>query len=1000
MIDEAKTSPACQLSNKEPTDHGALANAQGIRILQGQQYLMLTDPSVCYRVEAGYVSVYLVQIAACQPAGPRRYLFNCHEGSALYGGVVTHDSQTHALMAVAIEECQVQEIYLVDSNNEVPPLPAGLLDAMQTWCSQMTGRMLEAAPAQFSERIEPAVPFQFSQGQVFRPVTNGIGLLRLDSGGLRPLGLDFLDRTSAEEPLVLTGDFWFRVQSEQVAGNFIPVADTAGIDPVVMAGVAALTQIYIRFHLHFEALTQEAERCRFARLEILCGEERRQTVNLLRLDKRRNPRTFMPRESPLLGAMDVIGRYLGLEIVADTHLLARPSRDDQVDAITRASGTRTRHVRLLGTWWKDDVGHLLCFRKGTGAPVALVNEAYWLGMVRRYEVVDGETGERQIFTPEMADGLDEVAYAFLRPLPVSDKVSFADLGRFTYMPFLKDFRLMFLLSLISALLGIFMPIANFMMTDKVIPDANRDLMWDLALGLSAMSMGLFFFGLSTGLVSIRVKSQLTAHLQSAIMDRLLRLPLRFFRRYPSGDLLNRAMMISEISAGFSMTVVGAILGLFSTLMMLAMCFYYSAKLAFLALIAAVLTSIFSLTFSFLIRKKALGLEIKSGELFGFVVQMVNGVTKLQIAGADGRALNQWAQRYGEQMNESYAIAKLGQWSGLINMIIQTSSTIALYYLAGSMVAETAALQALNPLTPPLLTIGTFFAVQGAFGAVVGGIVSFFASFLTLHQQYAKRELVRPILEEPVEGGGGKVDPGRLDGLIEMNQITFRYHPDGPLILRDVSLKILPGEFVALVGPSGSGKSTILKLLLGFDFPESGKILFDKKDIADLDMLAVRRQVGVVLQDGKINAGTLYHAICGASQMSMDEAWEAAEAAGFAEDIRSFPMGMHTLLSEGATTLSGGQRQRLLIARALATKPRLVFFDEATSALDNRTQAIVTESLRQRRVTRVVVAHRLTTVMDADRIYVLEKGEVTEEGNFEELMAQQKLFYRMASRQLA
>ncbi|MBF0311241.1 MAG: NHLP bacteriocin export ABC transporter permease/ATPase subunit [Magnetococcales bacterium] len=969
----------------------------GVSLLPSQQYLLLDEAACCHRVLEGALAIYRVRVENGLPVGARRHLFTCLEGKVLHGVALEHEGARHVLMAVATEACRLLRIELPAADAPVVTVEEGLLDGFQGFASLLADRLLEGVETPYAEKVEVAVPFQFAEGQCFRSAGHGFSLLRLDSGVVRPLDLEPLDRS---EPLATTGSLWFRAMTP-VKGMFHPFTEETVDLFALSSGVAALGQAFLRHSLQLEAQSRTVERQRFAQLEALGREEERRTVALLRPGQRHDPRLFVPRETPLLGAMGVIGGYLGLRMVAEPEALTRHSgRDEQVGVVCHASGTRFRRVRLLGTWWRDDVGQLLAFRKANGAPVALINEGYFLGLARRYEVVDGESGQRQPLTPEMAEEFDEVAYAFLRPLPLTGKLSFAQLSRFTYLPFLGEVRLMLLLSLVSGLLGIFMPVANFMMTDRVIPDANRELMTDLAVGLMAMSMGIFLFGLSSGLVSIRFKSQLTAHLQVAVMDRLLRLPLRFFRRFPSGDLLNRAMMISEISAGFSMNTFGAVLGLLSTLIMLGVCFYYSAKLAFLALVAALVTSVFSLSFSFIIRKKALNVELKSGEEFGFVVQMVNGVSKLQIARAEGRALNQWAARFGEQMKEEQAIDELEHWSGLINLVIQSGSTIALYYLAGGMVAETAALQAINPLTPPLLTIGTFFAVQGAFGSVVGGIVSFFATFINIHQLYAKQELVRPILDEPVEGGTCKTDPGRLDGQLQLARVTFRYSGDGPRVLHEVSLKVQPGEFMALVGPSGSGKSTILKLLLGFEFPESGQILFDKKDISDLDMLLVRRQVGVVLQDGRINAGTIYHAISGASSLSMDEAWEAAEAAGFAEDIKAFPMGMHTLLSEGATTLSGGQRQRLLIARALATKPRIVFFDEATSALDNRTQAIVTESLRQRKITRVVVAHRLTTIMDADRIYVLDKGEVVEEGNFEELMARKGLFQRMASRQLA
>lgn len=228
---------------------------------------------------------------------------------------------------------------------------------------------------------------------------------------------------------------------------------------------------------------------------------------------------------------------------------------------------------------------------------------------------------------------------------------------------------------------------------------------------------------------------------------------------------------------------------------------------------------------------------------------------------------------------------------------------------------------------------------------------------------------------------------------------FRYSKDGPLILNDVSLKIRPGEMVALAGASGSGKSTIFRLLLGFEMPESGSILYDSHDLNDLAIPAVRRQVGVVLQAGRLSAGSIFQLIAGTGNHTLDEAWDAATKAGLREDIEAMPMQMHTVIGDGGTTLSGGQRQRLFIARALIKKPRIILFDEATSALDNKTQATVADSLGKLRATRIVIAHRLSTIQGADRIIVMHGGKVVESGNFEELMKLNGYFATLARRQL-
>ncbi len=243
-------------------------------------------------------------------------------------------------------------------------------------------------------------------------------------------------------------------------------------------------------------------------------------------------------------------------------------------------------------------------------------------------------------------------------------------------------------------------------------------------------------------------------------------------------------------------------------------------------------------------------------------------------------------------------------------------------------------------------------------------------------------------------------PGVLKGRIEVSNLRFRYHEDGPLVLRDISTTIEPDEFVAIIGPSGSGKSTLFRMLLGFEKPESGAIYYDNRDLSGLSIKAVRRQIGVVLQNGRLIPGSIFQNIVGSLPLSEADAWEAAAMAGFDQDIKEMPMRMHTLVSEGGGTLSGGQVQRLLIARALANKPKILFFDEATSALDNQTQAVVTQSLDRLRVTRLVIAHRLSTIVNADRILVLENGRLVQSGTYEELMGQEGVFRELARRQIA
>jgi ABC-type bacteriocin/lantibiotic exporter with double-glycine peptidase domain len=317
--------------------------------------------------------------------------------------------------------------------------------------------------------------------------------------------------------------------------------------------------------------------------------------------------------------------------------------------------------------------------------------------------------------------------------------------------------------------------------------------------------------------------------------------------------------------------------------------------------------------------------------------------------------------------------------------------MAIFYLAAWLMKQ--------PLLKPLTT-GEFLAFNAAFGQFLTAVLQLSASIVSVLSIVPLYERAKPILQTLPEVDQAKSDPGELSGNIEVSHLAFRYRPDTPLVLKDISMNIPAGEFVAFVGASGCGKSTLFRLLLGFEQPESGSVYYDGQELQQLDVQAVRRQMGVVLQNGKLLSGDIFTNLVGSSPLTVDDAWEAARMAGFDQDIRQMPMGMHTVVSEGGGGLSGGQRQRLMIARAIVAKPRILLFDEATSALDNQTQAIVSKSLEELKATRIVIAHRLSTIIHADRIFVLDKGVVVQSGTYDTLIQQEGLFAELAKRQLA
>ena len=384
------------------------------------------------------------------------------------------------------------------------------------------------------------------------------------------------------------------------------------------------------------------------------------------------------------------------------------------------------------------------------------------------------------------------------------------------------------------------------------------------------------------------------------------------------------------------------------------------------------------------------LQEAEGRLSGLVLQLLTGVAKLRVAGAEERAFAKWAAHFGRQRLLRFRVGRYQNDVDTFSAVAGVVSTLAIFGFYARIAA--------SPETT--ITTGQFIAFAAAFGTFMASGLSLAASLMSLLEVIPTMARARPILVTLPEANVSRPDPGQLEGRIDVSHLSFSYDRDGPLILDDVSLSVEPGEFVALVGPSGGGKSTLLRLLLGFEQSETSSIFFDGRDVRTVDVKALRRQIGVVLQSSRLTAGDVFTNIVGATSLTLEDAWEAARMAGLDRDLKAMPMGMHTIVSEGGTNLSGGQRQRLLIARSLVGRPRLVFFDEATSALDNRTQQVISESLEALHATRVVIAHRLSTIRKADRIHVIERGRVSEAGTFEDLIAADGLFAGLAARQTA
>ncbi|NEA48359.1 NHLP bacteriocin export ABC transporter permease/ATPase subunit, partial [Streptomyces sp. SID10815] len=601
----------------------------------------------------------------------------------------------------------------------------------------------------------------------------------------------------------------------------------------------------------------------------------------------------------------------------------------------------------------------------SGAPVAL------LWRRGRYTAVHPATGRASAVGPGDAGQFEPRAVMFYRPLPERPPGPLA-LLRFCLRGSRGDLLNLLISGLVTVALGALVPVATGRVLGQYVPRAEREPIAQVCLAVLVSGVVAAAFLLLENLTVLRLEGRVEAALQPAVWDRLLRLPTRFFTERSTGELASAAMGVSAIRR--LLAGVGPVVAQSATVgaMNLVLLFWYSASMAWAAVgMLVVIAAVFSGLGLWQVRWQR-RLVVLTNQLNDQAFQTLRGLPKLRVAAAEDYAYAAWAEKFARGRALQRRVGGIKNVTTVLGAVYLPVCTLVMFMLlAGPARGSMSAAAFLTFSTSVTMLLTSVTSLTGAFVSAVAALPLL--------------EEIRPVLEAAPEVCAASTRPGPLSGAVEARRLSFRYGDDGPLVLDDVSFEARPGEFVAVVGPSGCGKSTLLRLLIGFDRPLSGSVLYDGQDLAALDRSAVRRQCGVVLQHAQPFTGSILDVIRGAEPCSPEEAMAAAELAGLAEDIRRMPMGLHTLVAGGGS-VSGGQRQRLMIAQALVRRPRLLFLDEATSALDNATQRIVIDSTRELNATRIVIAHRLSTVLDADRVVVLREGRVVQQGPPAELLA--------------
>lgn len=671
------------------------------------------------------------------------------------------------------------------------------------------------------------------------------------------------------------------------------------------------------------------------------------------------------------------------EILKYFHIVPSPISEnikdinEQLEFLLRPSGIMRRMVELTGTWYKDGIGPLLGQTK-EGRAIALIP-----GRISGYTYFDFDSGKRIKVTKKNSAMIDVEAICFYNPLPAK-KLTIRDLIMYMVRSLaVSDYVTVAMVTLAATLLGLILPYANRLLFGNVAPSDSYSMLIGVATLLVGATVSTALINMTNQLIMSKIGTKINISVQSASMARLLSLPAAFYKEHNSGEVAQNMKSLNSLCDTLFNAIFGTGLTSLFSLIYVGQIASLAPSMAVPALTVILLQIGFSVLSTLMSIKTTKKRMENDAKLSGFVFSLFRGIQKIKLAGAERRAFAKWAKLYSKNAGLIYSPPFIIKYGTVIGTAIGTVGMVVLFLSAGL----------------SNLSVSDYMAFSVSYGMVAGALASFSGLTVTFSQIKPVLDMSKPLMETEPEVSTDKKVIERISGSIDINNVSFRYHDDMPLVLDDISLKIKSGQYIAIVGASGCGKSTLLRLLLGFDKPQKGAIYYDKYDMNTVDLKSLRMKIGCVIQNGVLMNGSIFQNIAISSpRLTPEEAWEAAELSGIAEDIRNMPMNMHTMVSEGGGGVSGGQRQRLLIARAVAPKPKILMLDEATSALDNITQKHVSDSLNKLKCTRIVIAHRLSTIRQCDRIIMLEKGKIVEDGTYDELIALNGKFAELVERQ--
>lgn len=962
--------------------------------LAANQSLILKEYDRFWMVTAGEVDVFYVDIdqngAFC---GALKYLYSATSGELLFSLISSKKNEKNINLLIVSKGAS---LISVNKNKLLEIDPFFLKSMIDKWVLKTAQQIQKVNAPRLYTSLFSSKTTTLKKETIAYP-TKGLVWCFINNGIVAKYADDEAANSDTEfdYPIAVSNNLWIKVLSNDSEVKVLSTREVLKDEIYFMLSLNDLqNHFYSKLLRNYEFQIEE-EQLRIADKITSENSNLTKTLNQLRMivigKKGKKSALQVNNENHhgnLFETCQLIGNAVGFRFEAPKYMESyKNNTTNQLYAIAQSSKIRVRKIILRGTWWKEENGHLLAFYKEDKRPVALIQNKS-----NSYLLKDVSTGEEQKVDYEIAEGLEPISYMFFYGFNDA-MTSLKKIAKFASQGIKKDSKYLMLAAFAGSLIGLLVPILSGIMFDDVIPDADKSLHFEVFAIM--LMLGLVTAGLQLvqGVLQLRVETKSSINMQAGVMDHLLRLPVTFYKKYSAGDLTNRALSINAIRQILSSTVMTAVLSGTFSFVNLVLLFYYESSLAWIGVGLAVFAVVFMTIIGWFKLKYDRQISDIQGDLQGFLFEFLSGISKIRITGGEKRVFTLWAGKFSKLKQLGFNSGSYQNFVEIFNSSYPLFTSIFfiafIYYTASH--ASTVG---------TMITVGAFMAFISAFNQFLRDCLKMSIALITSLNIITLYERVKPILEETPESSEQSTDPGELVGEIEMNSVSFRYHQEQPLVLKEVSFKIKPGEMVAFVGTSGSGKSTIMRLLLGFEEPEVGSIYYDGDAFDSMNKDLVRRQIGVVLQNGALMSGSIYKNIVGNSELTLEDAWEAARMAGMEEDIKQMPMELHTVISEGAGTFSGGQRQRLMIARAIVHKPRLLFMDEATSALDNRTQNIVSESLDKLQATRIVIAHRLSTVKNADRIYVLDKGAIVESGTYEDLMEKNGVFTSLAKRQIA